>query len=598
MAFNGSGTFNRTNGDNTGSTTWVSDKNDGDKIVASRHDTHDQDLANGLSNCICKDGQTTITANLPMATYRHTGVGNAVNRTDYASAADVQDNTLQWGGTSGGSSNAYTLTLSPTIAAYVDGQTYWFQANHSSTGAATINIDSVGAKDIKLPGGGAVATDDIVSGQEYGVIYDDGADDFFLVNPSASIQANNITETSSGVGVVIDGVTLKDGGATFSAGLTYSANPWSIVASTSDASDTSEINMSGGGAYDVSRGALLALSGNEDTNTGQVRLYAGNVTGGEVQMYSGASLERWSVDENGDLIPGANNSYDIGSSSVSAAEIHATKLLKNGADLTVGTVGAYSLDLQSNGSVRWNVSSSGHLQPETDATYTLGASAARPATLFGNKLDLDFSANTYTSVIYAIADHATYAADVAQLSCARAATTSYNFLTCYSATSADLEFKLNGAGTGTCDGSWTGGGADYAEYFESADGSPLPYGMAVVLDGEKVRLFDASSDDASDIIGVTRPANGGPSVIGNLPLKWQKKYQRDVYGAYILNEAGERQLNPDYDPEKEYISREDREEWNVIGMLGQIPVSNSSGIHPSWKLMKVLDDNNKLYLVK
>jgi len=33
------------------------------------------DLATGLSTCITKDGQTTITANLPMATYRHTGGG-------------------------------------------------------------------------------------------------------------------------------------------------------------------------------------------------------------------------------------------------------------------------------------------------------------------------------------------------------------------------------------------------------------------------------------------------------------------------------------------------------------------------------------------
>ena len=56
MAFNGSGTFARTNGTNSGATTWTLDKAAGTKIRSDRHDTHDQDLADGLSNCITKDG--------------------------------------------------------------------------------------------------------------------------------------------------------------------------------------------------------------------------------------------------------------------------------------------------------------------------------------------------------------------------------------------------------------------------------------------------------------------------------------------------------------------------------------------------------------
>lgn len=42
-------------------------------------------MATGLSTCITKDGQTTVTANLPMGTYRHTGVSDAQSSTDYAS---------------------------------------------------------------------------------------------------------------------------------------------------------------------------------------------------------------------------------------------------------------------------------------------------------------------------------------------------------------------------------------------------------------------------------------------------------------------------------------------------------------------------------
>lgn len=74
MAFNGSGTFNRTDGTRTGATVWAQAKAALVKIVTSGHDTHDQDLADGLTNCICKDGQTTITQNIPMNSKKLTGL--------------------------------------------------------------------------------------------------------------------------------------------------------------------------------------------------------------------------------------------------------------------------------------------------------------------------------------------------------------------------------------------------------------------------------------------------------------------------------------------------------------------------------------------
>ena len=79
MAWNGSGTFTRTNGDNTGSTTWAQDKADGDKITASRHDTHDQDLATGINACLNKTGENAMTGNLNMGGQNiiNVGSGNA-----------------------------------------------------------------------------------------------------------------------------------------------------------------------------------------------------------------------------------------------------------------------------------------------------------------------------------------------------------------------------------------------------------------------------------------------------------------------------------------------------------------------------------------
>jgi hypothetical protein len=60
MAWSG-GTFTRTNGVNTGATTWATDAAAGVKIRADRHDTHDQDLATGINQCINKDGSNAAT---------------------------------------------------------------------------------------------------------------------------------------------------------------------------------------------------------------------------------------------------------------------------------------------------------------------------------------------------------------------------------------------------------------------------------------------------------------------------------------------------------------------------------------------------------
>lgn len=50
-----------------------------------------------------------------------------------------------WGGVSGGSANAQTITVSPTPVAYAAGQTFSFYATYTNTGSATLNVNSLGA---------------------------------------------------------------------------------------------------------------------------------------------------------------------------------------------------------------------------------------------------------------------------------------------------------------------------------------------------------------------------------------------------------------------------------------------------------------------
>lgn len=77
MAFNGSGVFSRLYN-------WVTDRDNDVPITASRMDAEMDGMATGLSTCITKDGQTTITANIPFSGNKITGLGDPASAQDAA----------------------------------------------------------------------------------------------------------------------------------------------------------------------------------------------------------------------------------------------------------------------------------------------------------------------------------------------------------------------------------------------------------------------------------------------------------------------------------------------------------------------------------
>lgn len=143
-------------------------------------------------------------------------------------------------------------------------------------------------------------------------------------------------------------------------------------------------------------------------------------------------------------------------------------------------------------------------------------------------------------------------------------------------------------------GSVSSTGADYAEFFEWADGNPNAedrIGMAVTLEGEKIRI----ANHGDDVIGIV---TGSASVLGDSAKhEWKYKYLTDEYGRTIYDEPVEEfaeyideetgavvmvstgfraypKLNPEYDPNQEYHSRTDRKEWDPVGMLGKLNVND------------------------
>ena len=155
MSWSG-GTFTRSNGTYTGGTVWSDDNANGYNIEATRHDTHDQDLATGINTCLTKDGQNAPSANLPMGGFVHTNVGLATAQTNYARASQVQTCSMHWVGSSGGAGGAYTGSISPTPTTYTAGMIIRFAANHvNGSGSVTFNLNTLGAKDVLLDDGSA-----------------------------------------------------------------------------------------------------------------------------------------------------------------------------------------------------------------------------------------------------------------------------------------------------------------------------------------------------------------------------------------------------------------------------------------------------------
>jgi hypothetical protein len=57
-------------------------------------------------------------------------------------------------------------------------------------------------------------------------------------------------------------------------------------------------------------------------------------------------------------------------------------------------------------------------------------------------------------------------------------------------------------------------------------------------------------------------------------------------------------INPDYDEKKKYVLRQDRPEWNCVGLLGQLPLAKGQPVAGGWLKIKDLSDEVELWLVK
>lgn len=205
--------------------------------------------------------------------------------------------------------DTYVITLSPVPTSYTNGMVVHFKANTANTGAATINVNSLGAKTIVKYVSTALADGDIAAGMLVTLIYD--GTNFVLQNPIANVvsvltPAWELVETKTITAVALTSGTLTK-----------------IAEWTSLTGDTTDEYMI---VYEVacsndSNSSLLALRFN-DASTGaynQINTYLNNTTPTAVKA-------------NGDYIYLA-----VGSSTNNASAVAGSVIIK-GSKTIAGTI--------------------------------------------------------------------------------------------------------------------------------------------------------------------------------------------------------------------------------------------------------------------
>ena len=152
------------------------------------------------------------------------GTGASLVVTPDKLANGIQNSTYAYAETTG-SGSAYILTLTPAITSLAEGQKFMAKANHTNTGASTMDISGLGTVAIQKPTGGALVAGNIQADDIY-VFHYDGTD-LQILNPNLTPNKGDINIGSgSGNSVILpagaDGTTLVfDSGETSGVKVSY-----------------------------------------------------------------------------------------------------------------------------------------------------------------------------------------------------------------------------------------------------------------------------------------------------------------------------------------------------------------------------------------
>jgi hypothetical protein len=186
------------------------------------------------------DWSTTAASNASITGSSINWAENQAPSTINNSAREVMREVALWRDLLGGAkiatgTNTLTLTTGLGLAAYAQGMMFAFENTTQNTGAVTINVDTMGAKDIKKFHDVALASGDLEAAGIYVIAYEATAGNFQLLSPVANAPYSDplttrgdvITRGASATGRLAVGsanTVLKSDGTDPSWGSIVSAN--------------------------------------------------------------------------------------------------------------------------------------------------------------------------------------------------------------------------------------------------------------------------------------------------------------------------------------------------------------------------------------
>lgn len=280
------------------------------------------DIATGLSTCILKDGTQTITANIPMGGFKFTGlaagsangnsirfeqtlIGLATTKGDLLAATTanavarlgvgvngtvlVADSSQTTGLnymvapiplTGAAGTNTVTATAAPIPAAYATNQTYILTPAVTNTAATTLNISTIGAKNV-FSGGAACSGNELVANVPVLIQYD--GTQFNIIGPMIGTR---VTNSLSGDVALNNTANFFDGPSTAQGTVgTWLASGTVTLLDTGGAAayvvklwDGTTIISSGAGFSAVGSSTTISLSGYITSPAGNIRISVKDVT--------------------------------------------------------------------------------------------------------------------------------------------------------------------------------------------------------------------------------------------------------------------------------------------------------------------------------
>lgn len=143
--------FVRTDGTRTGSTVWQQAQAASVDIISTDHDTHDEDQAQGITDCINRNGANTVAADINWGNFKIIGLGAGTANGDAVNKGqmDAADGTLQ------GNIDSLSATVDTKLANVVEDTSPQLGGALDVNGNAIVSVTN-GAIDITPNGTGRV----------------------------------------------------------------------------------------------------------------------------------------------------------------------------------------------------------------------------------------------------------------------------------------------------------------------------------------------------------------------------------------------------------------------------------------------------------